>query len=355
MICGKSISLLTAIMLGYASILGCASRRSPGLEAPSSIAADDGDNRTQVRALWASRTSNGAPMDFCLGSGDQIEITVFHFPEMSGLRNKVSSSGFISLPLLGEVQAAGLTERELQDNIASRLRNGIMKNPNVNVFVTEYLSQQVSVTGAVARPGLISLTRDRRTVSQLLSEAGGLSEQAGGKILFYPASGSTCPTTNGSTRVASAQPPHDVTPIEIDLNQEYGPMNDNPLNLPVIGGDALVVNRGKYFVDGWVTNPAAYDITPGATAFGALTAAGGALFAADLSSVVVWRTERGGNKRRIDVDLNAIASGKQRDVTIEAGDVVSVPASALRMIPYGTYWLLTNVIRVGAGVSLTGF
>lgn len=274
---------------------------------------------------------------------------------MSGLRTKVSSSGFISLPLLGEIQAAGLTEHELQDSIATHLRNGIMKNPNVTVFVTEYASQQVSVTGAVARPGLISLTRDRRTVSQLISEAGGLNEHAGGKILFYPASGSACPTNDGSIRVASAHPPINITPIEIDLNEEYGPLSENPLNLPVIGGDAIVINRGRFFVDGWVTTPAAYDITPGTTAFGALSAAGGALFAADLSKVVLWRGERGGGKKRIDIDMNAIASGSQKDVTIEAGDVISVPASTLRMIPYGTYWLLTNVIRVGAGVSLTGF
>ncbi|MEW6268549.1 MAG: polysaccharide biosynthesis/export family protein, partial [Thermodesulfobacteriota bacterium] len=301
------------------------------------------------------RARDGVPLDVCLGPGDQLEVTVFHWQEMTNLPVRVSGAGTVSLPVIGELQAAGRSPHELEQDIAAKLRNGIMKDPSVRVAVTNAASQQVAVTGAVARPGLISLTTDNRTVSDLIAEAGGLAEDAGGKILFYPAAGDGC-SRGGERSVASLSPPADVVPIEIDVNTQEGAAGkDNALTLPVIGGDAIVVNRGRYFVDGWVQTPGAYDISPGSTAFGALSAAGGALYPADLSSVVVWRGERDGSKKRIDVDIEKISTGEQKDVTLQSGDVVSVPASAARMVPYSGYWFVTNVVRVGAGVSVTGF
>jgi polysaccharide export outer membrane protein len=262
----------------------------------------------------------------------------------------------INLPLIGDIKAAGLTERQLRDSIESRLRQNIMRNPQVSVFVAEYASQQVSVTGAVSRPGLISLTRENRTVSHMISEAGGLSDQAGGRILFYPANTSARCDGAGAApqrpQVASARPGRDILPLEIDVNEQYEPANQNPLLLPVVGGDSIVINRGRFLVDGWVAAPGAFDISPGMTAFGGLSAAGGAQYPADLSGVIVWRTERGGRKKRIDVDLASIAAGEQKDVTLQAGDVVKVPASKLKLVPYSVFWLITNVVRIGAGLSM---
>src|SRR5262249_15791345 len=152
-------------------------------------------------------------------------------------------------------------------------------------------------------------------------------------------------------KVIAGKPDANGLPIEIDLNEEYQPPSENPLNLPVVGGDALVVNHGRFLVDGWVNKPGAYDIAPGMTAFGGVSAAGGALYPAALDSGVVWRSEPNGGKRAIPVDMTAITHGKAKDVTLQAGDVVDVPASKVRLVPYSGYWVLTNVIRVGAGVS----
>jgi protein involved in polysaccharide export with SLBB domain len=123
----------------------------------------------------------------------------------------------------------------------------------------------------------------------------------------------------------------------------------------VIGGDAIVVNRGRYLVDGWVKTPAAYDISPGITAFGGISAAGGAEYPADLSNVVVWRTQRNGTKKRIDVDVSAIQAGNAKDVTLQAGDIVNVPASKVKLVPYSAYYVVTQVVRIGAGFSMAGF
>jgi len=341
--------------------LGCAVRQMPGnyvvgnLEgtAANSSGPEGVSARARVHALWAERVPDGAGSELCIGAGDLLEITVFHWPEMSGLKARVSGAGMVSLPLLGDIAAAGLTERELQDRIAARLREGLVKNPNVNVFVTERTSQQVSITGAVSRPGLVPLTRDRRTLADVISEAGGLSQEAGGKILFYPARGSGRCAQESPVRVASLATPVDITPLEIDLNDQYEPPHENPLALPAIGGDAITVNRGQFLVDGWVASPGAIGISPGMTALSALTAAGGALYPAALSRVVLVRAERGGTKQRIAIDLNAVQKGEQKDVTLQAGDIIQVPPSPIRMLPYGVFWIITNVVRVGAGVSLT--
>ena len=310
---------------------------------------------TRIHALWAERSA-AAESAFCLGPGDLLEVSVPRVDEIQGLHARISPAGTITLPHLGTIQAAGLTENQLTDRLKQRLGQTLLRDPQVSLFVTEHVSQQVSVTGAVARPGLIGLTRQTRTISDLLSEAGGMNEHAGGAVQFYPAAGRAC--SAGPQSPAPAIAPGTATsgtPIEIDLNRQWQPPNENPLYMPVIGGDALVVNVGRYYVDGWVKTPGAYDISPGTTALGGLTAAGGAMYPADLHGIVVWRTEPGGTKKRIDVDVDSVRKGKTQDLTLQAGDVVSVPASTAKMVPYSGYWFLTNVVRVGAGLSFAAF
>jgi polysaccharide biosynthesis/export protein len=341
------VVVLAAMLVAVA---GCAPKRPPsvGLE-PMDPGAPPEQQIARIGELWSQRTDGGVPTDFCLGTGDLLEINVFHWEEMRGMRTRVSSTGMINLPLIGDIKAAGLTERQLRESIEARLRHNIMRNPQVSVFVAEYASQQVSVTGAVSRPGLIPLTRENRTISHMISEAGGLSDQAGGRILFYPANTSgRCDATPPKAQVAAVRPGRDVLPIEIDVNEQYEPANQNPLLLPAVGGDNIVINRGRFLVDGWVEHPGAFEITPGMTAFGGLSAAGGAQFPADLSNVVVWRTERGGRRKRIDVNLKEIAAGGQKDMTLQAGDVVKVPASPVKMVPYTVFWILTNMVRLAA-------
>jgi polysaccharide export outer membrane protein len=309
---------------------------------------------TRVQRLWAQR-GQAAATDFCLGPGDLVEVSVPRVPEMQGLRARVSPEGTITLPHIGVIPASGTTEAQLRERIRQRLGQTLLRDPQVSLFITENASQQVSVTGAVARPGLYGLSRQNRTIADLLSEAGGMNEHAGGTVQFYPAGGGEGCSAAARPRPIAAGAPAGGTPIEIDMNRQWQPPSENPLHLPVVGGDAIVVNRGRYFVDGWVQTPGGYDLTPGTTAMGGLTAAGGAMYPADLTNIVVWRQEPGGTKKRIDVDVKSVRSGAAQDLTLQAGDVISVPASTAKMVPYSGYWILTNVVRVGAGLSFSGF
>jgi hypothetical protein len=53
-----------------------------------------------------------------------------------------------------------------------------------------------------------------------------------------------------------------VQAIELDINEDYQSADANPLMLPVVGGDQIVVNRGRFSVDGWVNTPGSFDIAP---------------------------------------------------------------------------------------------
>jgi len=105
-----------------------------------------------VQSLYRERTPNGIHTEPCLGPGDLLEISVFRWPDLQGYRTRVQPSGMISLPLLGQMRAGGLTETELKQQIADGLKRNVMKDPQVSVFVAEYVSQQVSVTGPSRGP-----------------------------------------------------------------------------------------------------------------------------------------------------------------------------------------------------------
>ena len=115
------------------------------------------------------------PEEFIIGPEDVLSIFVWHEPELT---NKVTvrPDGKIGIPLLNDVQASGLTPKQLQENIAEGLKK-FVTGPQVSVVVQEIRSQNVYVTGAVTKPGAYALGGPL-TVMELLIRAGGLQEFA---------------------------------------------------------------------------------------------------------------------------------------------------------------------------------
>jgi polysaccharide export outer membrane protein len=98
---------------------------------------------------------------------------------------RITASGEFSLPLVGRIQAMGLTVGELQDAITKQLAARYFENPQVSVFVKEYMSQRVTVEGAVRTPGVVSLT-GRTSLLQVVALSGGLDRDANpGGIVIY--------------------------------------------------------------------------------------------------------------------------------------------------------------------------
>ncbi len=122
--------------------------------------------------------------DYRVGAQDLLEITVFGVATLSRTV-RVNSNGQISLPLIGGVQAGGLTIPELEREIGAKLAEDYLQNPQVTVFVKEFTSQRITLEGALKKPGIYPLT-GRTTLLQAVAMAEGLDPLAdlGGVILF---------------------------------------------------------------------------------------------------------------------------------------------------------------------------
>jgi polysaccharide export outer membrane protein len=131
----------------------------------------------------ASGAYLGVP-DYRIGPLDQLEVSVFQVPDLSRTV-RVNSSGEISLPMIGVILAGGKTVAELEKDIANKLRESFLQDPQVSVFIQEFASQRVTVEGSVNSPGIKPLT-GRTTLLQLISMSGGLTRMADpSKIIIF--------------------------------------------------------------------------------------------------------------------------------------------------------------------------
>jgi polysaccharide biosynthesis/export protein len=253
---------------------------------------------------------------------------------------RVSAGGDITLPLIGNVHAAGRTPGQLEAEIAQRLvSGGILLRPNVSVQIAEHRSSVVAVMGSVERPGLYPLTRPGATIAEFIWAAGGPNKDAGRLVEFTPAGG-----RNG---------PGQPIRIDLDVLTKDRSATPNQANPVAMAGDVLTVApAGSVLVDGWVDKPGSYPVTRGLTLTGAVAAAGGNLFPADRQHVTVKRVLGAGEQRYFTVDLDAVASGREADFPITDGDVVHLPVSPERAVPWGVYEATKEMIKVGASFPI---
>jgi polysaccharide export outer membrane protein len=118
---------------------------------------------------------------FVIGNDDVLAINVWKEPDISR-SIPVRSDGKISLPLVGEVQAAGLTPLKLEKDIASRLKNYISE-PEVTVMVQQVNSQKFNILGQVVRPGSYVIANSP-TVLDAIALAGGFRDFAKQKSIY---------------------------------------------------------------------------------------------------------------------------------------------------------------------------
>src|SRR6266702_2997965 len=105
--------------------------------------------------------SEGPRLDYVIGPEDLLKIDVFQVPELSNLGARVANDGTITVPLLGTVEASGLTAKQLADSLQDKWGDKYLQSPQVTVFVQDYHAKPVSIVGAVEKPGLYYLTGPR--------------------------------------------------------------------------------------------------------------------------------------------------------------------------------------------------
>jgi len=122
-----------------------------------------------------------AGKDYIIGADDVLDVSVWKEQELTRSL-QVRPDGKISMPLLGDVQAACLTPGQLAQNVSDKLKK-YLTAPQVTVILTQINSQRVYVMGEVTRPGAYPVLPGM-TILQAISSAGGLTPFANSKKIF---------------------------------------------------------------------------------------------------------------------------------------------------------------------------
>jgi len=243
--------------------------------------------------------------DYVLGAEDVVQIAVWGNPEL-GVTVPIRPDGKISLPLGGDILAAGKTPEELRKAIAAELRRFI-KEPSVSVVVMEINSPKIYLLGKRTGEGVLTL-RSRITILQLLAQLGPVSGLDLARAYII----------RGDRR------------LDVDL-REVVESGDPKKNIELKGGDIVYIAdafSSRITVVGEVARPSNIPYRPGLTVVDALIEAGWVTEYANLKKVMVVR-EKNGGRETLFVNVARVTSGEgvQEDIYLFPGDMVVVKES----------------------------
>jgi polysaccharide export outer membrane protein len=300
----------------------------------------------QQQRMPSREGAGGASLSFSsdlpierIGSDDLIGITVYDSPELTRTV-RVDSAGEIQLPMMRQpINAKGLFPRELEKTIASALvEEHVLVDPVVTVTVVEYRSRPISVAGAVRNPVTFQATGSI-TLLDAISQAGGLTENAGPEILVSQ--------KPADSNLQDAPLVHRI-PVRGLINAA-----DPTLNLILQGGEVVrVPEAGKFYVLGNVHKPGAFSITDGSesTVLKALALSEGQdHFTANVAYIYRSEIDKSG-RHEIPIELKKIMDRKAPDVALLPNDILYVPEATGRK---ATLTALDRMTGIGATVGTT--
>jgi polysaccharide export outer membrane protein len=228
-----------------------------------------------------------APMSvndgYRLGADDEVEVTIFGQGPGQSVKTRVKNDGTITLPFLGPIQVSHQTARELAVDIATRLRSGgYFTKPVVNVEVTQFVSNSITVFGEVGTPGLYPLDI-HLTVGMLLARAGG-TRGTGADFAILKRFG-------------------DPVEHRIVLSSLNGDWSATTLLAPK---DTLYVPVAPViYIYGQVNSPGSFPLKTGMTVRQALARAGGPTLAGSTHNITIYRAGQKLKKVNLESELLA--------------------------------------------------
>jgi polysaccharide export outer membrane protein len=246
-----------------------------------------------------------ATREYVIGAADVVAITVLDNKELDTVV-AVTPGGKIAVPLIGDVQAAGLTVSELTSRLTQEFAKKV-KVPQVNVTLREVNSYRIYFLGKVARPGVLT-SKSEVTLLQAISLAGGIQDGADLSLAYV---------ARGTERL----------PIDFVKLLRNGDLSQNIVLNPE---DTVVVPdnpRNVVYVTGEVRQPGMLPFVKerGWTALQAVVAVGGFTQFAARSRAHLLR-EEGGRRMTVPIDFNDLMRAG-RDIPLNPGDIVVVPQS----------------------------
>ena len=247
-------------------------------------------------------TASAANELYVIGPEDVIEVQVWDNKDLNQT-GFVRPDGRISLPLAGELQAAGKTVKQLEDELVQAYSKTV-KGAVVTVLIKDIKSRPVYFIGGFGRPGVLALTRDYNVV-QAVGVMGGVSPGGDAERGFL---------LRGDKKI----------PIDFDKMFKRGDLSQN---MEVQPGDTFVVPLADLvYVQGEVRTPGAVKFSSDLTVVKAVTQSGGVTPMAAPGRVEILRGE--GEKRtriRVDLDKMLRAPEENPDVRLRADDIIFVP------------------------------
>jgi polysaccharide export outer membrane protein len=291
--------------------------------------------QTNLKIQQLASVARARSVDTPIGAGDVLHVDVFDVPELS--RDvRVSDTGDISYPLIpGKITAAGLTPFQLEEKFERLLlENGFVSHPQVSVFVKEQISQPVSVVGAVAHPMVYQIMRPT-TLLELLTQAGGISDDAGNVVLITRTAHSGDTQEEAASAAANSAAGQQIITIRLQDLLESG---DSVYNIQVYGGDVVSVPRAGivYVLGAGVAQPGGYVMQSRGeqiTVLKAIALAHGLTVFARANDAVIMRTNpQTGRKDPIPVRIKQIENRKEEDVALNSNDILYIPDSTGKKI-----------------------
>lgn len=255
----------------------------------------DGTKASWIRGLVAALAlgAGGAAaaqtvQGYLIGPDDAIQVVIYGQPE-AGIVTRVKADGTIVMPFIGTVKVSGMDNVALAKLITDRMvSGGFLREPVVNVEVTQYVSRSVNVAGRVTAPGIVPLDRQYRALEVLL-KTGWIRE-------------------NGANYVFLRRPGQPERRLETEDLVRGTPDKDPVL----MAGDTLYVPEAdQFYIYGQINRPGNFPVLSGMTVRQAMALAGGVTATGSSNKVGLVR---GAEKER-DADLSQ---------TVQKNDVIVV-------------------------------
>ena len=286
------------------------------------------------------------PGSYILGPGDLVQVSVLDMEEVGKYPSRIDIRGNLNLPVVGRVEAAGLTIDQLEAKITERLTRHL-RAPDVTVSITEMQSQPVSVLGSVGKPG-VQQVQGRMSLMEVISQAGGLRTDAGYSIRIARLREWGAIPLEGAREDETGR--YYVAEVGVSEILEG---NAPAKNIPVKPHDVITVPKGQMvYVMGAVKKSGGFVLgeRQNITVLEALSLSEGFdRFAKEGETRIMRKTSDPSSRAEIAVNVKRILEGKDRDIALEADDILYVPLSGAKR---ATARSLEAAISVGSGIAI---
>jgi polysaccharide biosynthesis/export protein len=280
--------------------------------------------------LIARQQAPASASDYVLGPDDQIVIKALDVEEFDGRTVQIDMQGYVDVPLVGHVKAAGQTATGLEKAISEELKRYV-QTPRVTVTVAAFKSRPVSVVGAVTESGTYPLN-GQNTLVEVLSQAKGLTTEAGDSIrITREKAWGPIPLPNCADDATGRFYTASVNTMLLMRAR------DPSANIKMKPGDVVSVPKAEMiYVVGAVNKAGAFVLSQrtSVSVLQALSMAEGLEKTAAGGRARIIHQGPNNEKKEIPTDLNKILSGNSSDVQLVANDILFVPNSGAKTVGY---------------------